>query len=142
MLACNKRPIATMTRIESLSACHRLHNESLSEEENRAIFGKCNNPNGHGHNYKVEISLKGPVDPVTGMVFDLAKLKKIIEEKVSKVIDHKNIDKDIPYFHNVVSTTENVTIFIWQQVYPELSDILFEVKVHETDKNVFSYRGE
>lgn len=135
-------PIATMTRIDSFSACHRLHSKFLSDEENRAIFGKCNNPNGHGHNYKFEITLKGPVDPKTGMVFDLAQLKRVIEEKVMKVMDHKNIDKDIPYFQDVVSTTENVTVFIWQQVHPELSGLLFEVKVYETEKNVFTYRGE
>ncbi|XP_064620636.1 6-pyruvoyl tetrahydrobiopterin synthase-like [Lineus longissimus] len=132
-----------ISRTEKFSACHRLHSPALSEEENRAIFGKCNNPNGHGHNYKVEVVVKGKVDPSTGMVMNLTDLKVAMEEVVMKQMDHKNIDKDVPYFENIVSTAENIAVFIWKGMVTKLPEgSLYEVKVHETDKNVAYFRGE
>ncbi|MBN3325028.1 PTPS synthase, partial [Atractosteus spatula] len=116
---------------------------SLSAEENKRIFGKCNNPNGHGHNYKVEITVRGKIDPETGMVMNLTDLKHYIEEAVMKPLDHKNLDKDVPYFANVVSTTENLAVFIWDSLVKLLpQNALYEVKIHETDKNIVVYRGE
>merc|ERR1711976_1044735 len=91
-----------------------------SSEDNKTIFGKCNNPNGHGHNCVVEVTVKGPVDHDTGMVMNLTDVKKIINESVMKPLDHKNLDKDVPYFNQVVSTTENVAVFIWLQIKDEL----------------------
>lgn len=137
-------PIAYLTRRETFSACHRLHSENLSSEDNKTIFGKCNNPNGHGHNYVVEVTVKGPVDHDTGMVMNLTDVKKIINESVMKPLDHKNLDKDVPYFKNVVSTTENVAIFIFNSIRSELPDqvSLYEIKVWETEKNIVVYRGE
>ncbi|XP_043570359.1 6-pyruvoyl tetrahydrobiopterin synthase isoform X2 [Chiloscyllium plagiosum] len=115
---------ALVTRVESFNAAHRLHSNYLSDEENKRIFGKCNNPNGHGHNYKVEVTVRG-------------------EEAIMKPLDHKNLDKDVPYFANVVSTTENVAIFIWDNLQKYLpANLLYEVKVYETDKNIVVYRGE
>ncbi|KAK2721227.1 6-pyruvoyl tetrahydrobiopterin synthase-like [Artemia franciscana] len=138
-----KQPVLTMTRRETFSASHRLHNPTLSDEENARIFGKCNSPNGHGHNYVVEVTVKGPVDEKTGMVMDLVELKKAVEEAIMKPLDHKNIDKDVEYFRNgVVSTTENVTVFIWNQLKNYTKELLHEVKVFETEKNIFSYRGD
>lgn len=125
------------------SACHRLHIPLLSEEENRQLFGKCNNPNGHGHNYKVEVTVRGGVDPINGMVMNLVTLKNCINRCIIDVLDHKNIDKDVSYFSNVVSTAENIAVFIWKQLEQEISkELLYEVKVHETEKNVVYFRGE
>lgn len=136
-------PVVYITRIETFSACHRLHSLQLDEEENKAIFGKCNNPNGHGHNYKVEVTLKGPVDPVTGMVMNIVDLKVFMQKAIMETLDHRNIDKDVPYFKDKVSTTENLAVFIWVELQKHLPpNQLYEVKIHETDKNVVYYRGE
>ncbi|XP_049518155.1 6-pyruvoyl tetrahydrobiopterin synthase-like isoform X1 [Dermacentor silvarum] len=96
-------PVASVTRIESFSASHRLHSPCLSDAENAAIFGKCNNPNGHGHNYKLEVTVTGPVDKDTGMVINITDLKKYIQSEVMDALDHKNLDKDVPYFEKAVS---------------------------------------
>ncbi|XP_030629797.1 6-pyruvoyl tetrahydrobiopterin synthase [Chanos chanos] len=135
--------ICYITRVESFSACHRLHSKSLSDEENKKIFGKCNNPHGHGHNYKVEVTVRGKIDRQTGMVMNLTDLKQYIEQAIMKPLDHKNLDKDVPYFANVVSTTENVAVYIWDSLVHLLPpNMLYEIKVHETDKNIVVYRGE
>ncbi|KAF3704757.1 6-pyruvoyl tetrahydrobiopterin synthase [Channa argus] len=135
--------IGYITRIESFSACHRLHSLHLSDEENKKVYGKCNNPNGHGHNYKVEVTVRGKIDARTGMVINLTDLKKCIEEVIMVPLDHKNLDKDVPYFANVVSTTENVAVYIWDNMVKALPpNLLYEIKIYETDKNVVIYRGE
>ncbi|KAG5854325.1 6-pyruvoyl tetrahydrobiopterin synthase [Anguilla rostrata] len=135
--------IACITRVQSFSACHRLHSKSLSDEENRKIFGKCDNPNGHGHNYKVEVTIRGKIDPITGMVMNLTDLKKYMEEAIMTPLDHKNLDKDVPYFADVVSTTENLAVYIWDSMEKLLPpSLLYEIKIHETDNNIIVYRGE
>ncbi|XP_070392006.1 6-pyruvoyl tetrahydrobiopterin synthase-like [Dermacentor albipictus] len=135
-------PVASVTRIESFSASHRLHSQCLSDAENAAIFGKCNNPNGHGHNYKLEVTVTGPVDRDTGMVINITDLKKCIQSEVMDVLDHKNLDKDVPYFEKAVSTTENVAVFVWQRLSKVLPRKLqLRVRLHETDKNVVTYEG-
>ncbi|XP_038591383.1 6-pyruvoyl tetrahydrobiopterin synthase [Micropterus salmoides] len=132
-----------ITRVESFNASHRLHSIHLSDEENKRVYGKCNNPNGHGHNYKVEVTLYGKVDRLTGMVMNLTDLKKCIEEVIMNTMDHKNLDKDVPYFANVVSTTENVAVYIWDNMVKLLPpNLLYEIKIHETEKNIVVYRGE
>lgn len=141
-----KRPVVYVTRVESFSACHRLHCKSLSDEENKALFGKCNNPNGHGHNYKVEVTVRGPVDAKTGMVINITDLKTIINTAIMDVMDHKNLDLDVPEFRDteLVSTTENVVYVIYESIRKQLPSHvhLYEVKVHETEKNIMSYRGD
>ncbi|XP_073684330.1 6-pyruvoyl tetrahydrobiopterin synthase [Garra rufa] len=135
--------IGFITRVQSFSACHRLHSKALSDEENKRIFGKCNNPNGHGHNYTVEVTVRGKIDRNTGMVMNLTDLKEYIEEAIMKPLDHKNLDLDVPYFADVVSTTENLAVFIWDSMVKLLSpDSLYEIKIYETDKNIVVYRGE
>lgn len=135
-------PVASVTRIESFSASHRLHSPHLSDAENAAIFGKCNNPNGHGHNYKLEVTVTGPVDKATGMVINITDLKKYIQSEVMDALDHKNLDKDVPHFETVVSTTENVAVFVWRQMSKVLpSGLQLRVRLHETDKNVVTYEG-
>ncbi|XP_016095064.1 6-pyruvoyl tetrahydrobiopterin synthase [Sinocyclocheilus grahami] len=135
--------IGFITRVQSFSACHRLHSKSLSDEENKRIFGKCNNPNGHGHNYTVEVTVRGKIDRNTGMVMNLTDLKEYIEEAIMKPLDHKNLDLDVPYFADVVSTTENLSVFIWDSMVKLLPPgSLYEIKIYETDKNIVVYRGE
>uniref|UniRef100_A0A3Q2ECS3 6-pyruvoyl tetrahydrobiopterin synthase n=1 Tax=Cyprinodon variegatus TaxID=28743 RepID=A0A3Q2ECS3_CYPVA len=116
----------------------------LSDEENKEVYGKCNNPYGHGHNYKgfiLEMCLQ--IDPVTGMVMNLTDLKRCIEEVIMIPLDHKNLDKDVPYFANVVSTTENLAVYIWDNMVKALpANLLYEIRIHETDKNIVIYRGE
>nr|XP_034346416.1 6-pyruvoyl tetrahydrobiopterin synthase isoform X2 [Arvicanthis niloticus] len=116
---------------------------SLSNEENLKVFGKCNNPNGHGHNYKVVVTIHGEIDPVTGMVMNLTDLKECMEEAIMKPLDHKNLDLDVPYFAAVVSTTENVAVYIWENLQKLLpAGALYKVKVYETDNNIVVYKGE
>ena len=135
-------PVAFITRKESFCASHRLHNHNLSDEENRLIFGKCNNQNGHGHNYVVKITVCGPIDPKTGMVMNLTDVMKHLKS-VLDPLDHRNLDVDIPYFKNVCSTAENISVYIWDCLEKLLPDgSLYEVKIKETDKNSASYRGQ
>ncbi|KAL3865340.1 hypothetical protein ACJMK2_006938 [Sinanodonta woodiana] len=136
-------PIVYISRTENFSTAHRLHSPGLSDEENKTLYGKCNNPNGHGHNYKVEVVLRGPVDPLTGMVINLVDLKNYMDTAIMSVLDHKNVDKDVPYFSSVVSTAENIAVFIWDRMVEQLPPgLLYEVKLYETDKNIAFYRGE
>ncbi|XP_055385641.1 6-pyruvoyl tetrahydrobiopterin synthase [Condylostylus longicornis] len=137
-------PVALLTRKEIFSACHRLHSPHLSNEENAEIFGKCNNLNGHGHNYVVEVSVRGPIDMRTGMVMNITELKEAMKIVIFENLDHKNLDKDVPFFKSVPSTTENVAIFIWDNLKKVLKqpELLFQVKIHETNNNIVSYRGQ
>ncbi|XP_012719593.2 6-pyruvoyl tetrahydrobiopterin synthase [Fundulus heteroclitus] len=135
--------VGYITRVQSFSACHRLHSLKLSDDENKEVYGKCNNPYGHGHNYKVEVTVRGKIDPVTGMVMNLTDLKRCIEDVIMIPLDHKNLDKDVPYFANVVSTTENLAVYIWDNMVKALpASLLYEIRIHETDKNIVIYRGE
>ena len=138
------RPIAYLTRKEAISSCHRLHSNDLTDEENKNTYGKCNNYWGHGHNYTVEVTVRGPVDRVTGMVMNLSDLKVYMKRVLMNQLDHKNLDKDVPYFENVVSTTENVAVYIFDELQKLLPNpsLLYEVKIHETDRNIVIYRGE
>jgi 6-pyruvoyltetrahydropterin/6-carboxytetrahydropterin synthase len=147
MAADGRTYIVSMTRSLSISAAHRLYSTQLSEDENKSLYGKCYNPNGHGHNYTVDVTVKGEVDPITGMVMDLQELKKAMEMAITDQLDHKNIDKDVPYFRDskIVSTTENVAVYIWNELEKTLGShkhLLYKVVVHETDKNKFTYKGE
>ncbi|ESO10766.1 hypothetical protein HELRODRAFT_72348 [Helobdella robusta] len=139
-----KNPVVYITRCATFSACHRLHSPKLSDEENRKIFGKCNHINGHGHNYRLEVTLKGEVEEDTGMVYNLSDLCKVIETCVIELMDHKNLDKDVEFFKNNTSTSENLCVFIWHKLLENLSKphLLFEVKLHETDNNIVYYKGE
>jgi len=142
--ATQRPPVAMLSRRETFSASHRLHSPELSDEANVELYGKCNNPNGHGHNYCVEIMVKGEVDPATGMVINLTELKEAIHRAIIEPLDHKNLDKDVEWFKDRVSTTENVAIFCWQRLSNTLESpaMLHEVRIHETEKNAVIYRGE
>mmetsp|Transcript_23271 Transcript_23271/g.32526 ORF Transcript_23271/g.32526 Transcript_23271/m.32526 type:complete len:138 (-) Transcript_23271:61-474(-) len=136
-------PIVSLTRRESFSSAHRLHNSQLSDEENKRIYGKCNNKNGHGHNYVLEVTVRGEVDPQTGMVMNLVDLKDVIQRAVIDKLDHKHIDQDVPDF-KFISTTENVAVYIWNSLLEcgLRKDLLHEVKIWETEKNIIVYKGE
>ena len=117
--------------------------EGLSDEENFKIFGKCSNPNWHGHNYTLEVVVAGNVDPATGFVIDLKKLKEIIREHVISKVDHKNLNIDTDFMKGLNPTSENIVVAIWNQLKDKIpSGKLFSVKLYETENNYFEYRGE
>jgi 6-pyruvoyltetrahydropterin/6-carboxytetrahydropterin synthase len=124
------------------SASHRLHSAHLTEEENCRVFGKCNNPYGHGHNYVVEVSVSGKVDRVTGMIANLADLDAFVQQQVLEDFDHKSLNEDVPAFRDKVPTTENVCIEIFQRLKKFPLANLERVRVEETGKNSFEYAGE
>jgi len=132
-----------VTRRATFNAAHRLHNPQKSDEWNRATFGKCNNPNGHGHNYVLEVTVEGEPDPETGYVIDLGDLKKIIQEQVVDQVDHTNLNVDVPFMAGVLPSTENFAIAIWNRIAPRIDGgRLVSVRLRETENNSVEYRGE
>ena len=132
-----------VTRRETFAAAHRLFREGLSDEENFKLFGKCSNPNWHGHNYTLEVVVAGNVDPATGFVIDLKKLKSIIHEHVISKVDHKNLNLDTDFMKGLNPTSENIVLAIWNQLKDKiLAGKLYSVKLYETENNYFEYRGE
>ena len=109
-----------LTRKAEFSASHYYHNPAFSPEENRRIFGKCNNPNGHGHNYTLEVTVKGEVDPRSGFVVDLKQLKEVMHREVLDAMDHRFLNKEVPEFAHQIPTTENIAIAIWQRLATKL----------------------
>ena len=130
-----------LSRRYRVSASHRLHAAEYSEEKNRAVFGKCNNPHGHGHNYVIEVTLGGPVDAVTGMVCDLAELDAFAQRELVGWFDHKNLNT-IACFKTVVPSTENFAIEVWR-IFSEgfTAAKLVRVRIEETGNNSFEYTG-
>ncbi len=129
----NRAPIVELSRRFTFSAAHRLHSKALSDAENAALYGKCNHANGHGHNYAVELSFRGPVVRETGMVVNITEVKKEVA-KLEAILDHKNIDRDVLYFDKVVSSAENIAVFIWEQLKAgPLGHLLSKVEVWETE---------
>jgi len=126
----------------TFSASHRLHTPALSEEQNSAVYGKCNNPHGHGHNYVVEVLVGGPIDAETGMVIDLARLDRVVQATVLERFDHTNLNLD-PMFSNRVPTTENLCKAVFQLLQEPVAPAeLAHVRVEETENNSFEYYGE
>ena len=124
-----------------LSASHRLHSDALTAEQNRATYGKCNNPHGHGHNYIVEVLVGGQVDPETGMVLNLAALDSVVQERVMDRFDHTNLNLD-PLFVNQVPTTENLCRAVYEVLIDAIQPAeLARVRVEETENNFFEYSG-
>ena len=136
-------PIVYLTRRAVFSASHRLHSPALSDAENRRLFGKCNHPNGHGHNYVLEVTVRGEVDPKTGMVMNLAELKQAIADTVEAEVDHRHLNLDCPSFKGINPTTENLVVVFWKLLEKRLpKGFLHELRLHETENNVAVYRGE
>ncbi|MGB8494871.1 MAG: 6-carboxytetrahydropterin synthase [Candidatus Acidiferrum sp.] len=124
------------------AASHRLHSHALSAEENARVYGKCNNPYGHGHNYVVEISVSGSPDPATGMIANLVDLDEFVECEVIEAFDHKSLNEDVPAFRAKVPTTENVCKEIYERLKHFPKARLERVRVEETSNNAFEYAGE
>jgi len=134
-----------ITRRERFSAAHRLAKEEWSDEENRKVFGKCSNPNWHGHNYILHVTVKGKVKPSTGFVVDLSTLGDLIKERVIEKVDHKNMNVDVDFMKGKMSSTENIAIAIWEQLEEAVKEIgaqMHCVKLQETENNYVEYFGE
>ncbi len=138
-----------LTRRYRFSAGHRLHNDALSAEENRRVYGKCNNPNGHGHNYLLEVTVAGTIDPATGMVFDLVALDGMVTQFVIEKLDHRNLNLDMENFRAQVPTTENLCLEIYKLLRGPLEEAgaerglqLDRVRLEETSLNSFQYVPE
>ena len=124
------------------NAAHRLYNNNWSKEKNKKVFGICSNENFHGHNYELTVKIYGELDKETGMVFELKRMKDIIKKEVEDILDHKNLNLDIPYFKNVVPTTENLAIFIWKKLYDAFKiDCKLTVILYETPRNFVEFSG-
>ena len=136
------RPQVTVTRRLHFSAAHRVHNPALSDAENRQIFGKCNNPNWHGHNYILDVSVRGPLDEKTGYVIDLSRVKEIVTSHVIDKVDHRNLNLEVDFLAGVIPTTENVVVAFWRVLQPALTPaVLTKLVLWETVNNYVEYDG-
>ncbi len=132
-----------LTRKCEFSASHFYHNPDLSPEENRRLFGKCNNPNGHGHNYTLEVTVKGEVDSRSGFVVDLKQLKEVMNREVLEALDHRFLNKEVPEFRDQIPTTENLALYVWRRLEPKLQVArLHRVRLYETVDLFVDFYGE
>lgn len=132
----------TVCRKEHFNAAHRLHNSSWSTEKNAAVFGKCNNPHYHGHNYELIVKLRGNIDPETGYVFDMKMLSNLIKLEIIDKFDHKNLNLDLGEFQHLNPTAENIAVVIWNKLRPHLdNNYELSVTLFETDRNFVEYNG-
>jgi len=133
-----------ITRRERFNAAHRLYRKDWSEEKNLEVFGKCSNPNWHGHNYTLFVTVEGKVDSETGFVINLKRLSKIIKEKVIDKMDHKNLNLEVDFMKDMIVSTENIAIAIWNALDPEIKKVganLYCIKLVETENNYIEYFG-
>ena len=136
-------PMVYLTRKAEFSASHYYHNPEFTPEENQRIFGKCNNPHGHGHNYTLEVTVKGNVDQRSGFVVDLKELKEIMNREVIDAMDHRFLNKEVADFQDQIPTTENLAITIWRRLQPKLNLAeLHRVRVYETPDLFVDFYGE
>lgn len=130
-----------VTRRVHFSGAHRLNQPRLSDEENRKLYGLCNNPNYHGHNYELDVTVSGTIDPLTGYVADLGEIKRIVEERVMAKLDHRNFNLDVPELNGVIPSTENVVVMIWRLLEGHLPGRLTRIVLWETPRNYVEYTG-
>lgn len=130
-----------LTRRLEFSAAHRLHNPEFSDEKNREVFGVCNNPSGHGHNYVLDVTLRGQADADTGMVMDLNRLGVLLHERIFTELDHRHLDHDVSWLAGRVSTAENVAAAIWVRLEAELEGKLYRLRLYESAHNYVDYHG-
>ena len=136
-------PRATVVRRAHFNAAHRLHNPERSAEWNRATFGPCNNENFHGHNYDVEICVEGEIDPATGYVVDVGILRALFDEHVHVLVDHRNLNLDVPWFRDHLPSAENIAVFIWDQLASRIpAGRLVRIRLWETPRNFVEYTSE
>lgn len=134
-----------LTRRERFSAAHKLWKNDWSEEKNLEVFGQCANPNWHGHNYELFVTVKGNLDPETGFVVDLRKLSQLVRTRIISKLDHKNINLDTDFMRGKITTTENLAVAIWNELIPAINEMqceLHSVKIRETENNSVEYFGE
>lgn len=133
----------TVTRRMKFNAAHRVYNPSLSDDENAATFGKCNNPNWHGHNYILDVSVEGEIDARTGYVIDLGYLRDVVNRELIDAVDHCNFNLDVPFMQGVIPTSENIVVAFWGVLDPALKPArLKRLVLWETDNNYVEYSGE
>ena len=137
-------PRVRITRRLHFCAAHRLAREDWSDEENRRVFGDCANPNWHGHNYDLEVTVVGPVDPETGYVMDLGDLKALVNRRVVDDLDHRNLNLDVDWMRGIIPSTENLAVAIWERIAPHIPAPaeLDRVVLWETPRHRVEYRGE
>ena len=135
-------PRVTVTRRLRFNAAHRVFNPSLSDAENEATFGKCNNPNWHGHNYTLDVSVDGPIDEGTGYVMDLSRLKELVNREVLAAVDHKNFNLDVSFMRGQIPTSENIVVAFWKILQPAIAPArLVRLVLWETENNYVEYSG-
>lgn len=135
-------PRCVVTRRVHFNAAHRLWNPAFSDAENERVFGVCNNPNYHGHNYNLDVSVSGEIDPATGFVLDINRLKAIVEERVVRHLDHKNLNLDVPWFREINPTAENIAAVCWRLLAPAVAPaMLVRIRLWETERNYVDYEG-
>ena len=135
-------PTVTVTRRMTFNAAHRVHNPALSDEENRATFGKCNNPNWHGHNYVLEVSVAGGIDDRTGYVIDLGVVKELVQEAIIDRVDHRNLNLEVDFMRGIIPTTENLVVACWSVLEPRLRPArLHRLRLWETENHFVEYEG-
>lgn len=136
-------PRVTITRRLRFNAAHRVHNPAFSDARNEELFGKCNNPNWHGHNYTLDVSVSGEISPDTGYVVDLSRIKDVVTRHVIDVVDHKNLNLDVPFLQGIIPTTENLAVAFWNVIEPVIKPhVLTRVRLIETENNYVDYFGE
>lgn len=135
-------PRCTVTRRVHFNSAHRLWNPSFSADENERVFGVCNNPNFHGHNYNLDVSVEGEIDPATGYVLDINRLKAVVQECVVRHFDHKNLNLDVPWFRDRIPTAENIAVVCWQLLAAAVAPArLARIRLWETERNYVDYDG-
>ncbi|MEO5903237.1 MAG: 6-carboxytetrahydropterin synthase [Gemmatimonadaceae bacterium] len=136
-------PRLTVTRRMRFNAAHRVYNPSFSDAENDATFGKCNNPNWHGHNYTLDVSVEGPIEESTGYVVDLASLRDVVEKSVLSQVDHRNFNLDVPFMKGIIPTSENIIVAFWKILAPAVAPgALKRLVLWETENNYVEYTGD
>lgn len=135
--------IATVHRKAHFNAAHRLYRKDWDDKKNARVFGKCSNPNYHGHNYELVVSVTGKINPETGFVFDLKLLKELVYNEIELPLDHKNLNLEVPEFKALNPTAENIAMVIWNKLRNQISkDLQLEITLYETPRNFVTYRGE
>lgn len=136
-------PRCLVVRRLHFNAAHRLHNPARSDEWNRETFGPCNHPNYHGHNYEVEVMVEGDIDPDTGYVVDVQRIKQLVEEHALRHLDHRNLNLDVPWFRDQLPSAENIAVWLWEQIAPRLpAGALRRIRLWETPRNYVEYEGD
>ncbi len=134
-----------LTRRERFNAAHRMYREEWSDEKNFEVFGKCSNPNWHGHNYELFVTVCGEPDPQTGLLINLKELSRIVRERVVEKLDHKNINLEVPFMQGKIASTENLAIAIWEELETPLLERgirLYSLKIAESENNIIEYKKE